>query len=149
MQITDKNGNIYASIGLLNHKITKSFEIKSQVFYADIHWDFLMKSTRKNNVTFVEISKYPAVSRDLALLVNKDITFRQIEDVAYQTERNLLKNIELFDVYEGSNLPEGKKSYAINLTLQDTQKTLTDKQMDKVMQSLINNFKNRLSAELR
>ena len=149
LQITDKNGNIYASIGLLNHKITKSFEIKSQVFYADIHWDFLMKSTRKNNVTFVEISKYPAVSRDLALLVNKDITFRQIEDVAYQTERNLLKNIELFDVYEGNNLPEGKKSYAINLTLQDTQKTLTDKQIDKVMQSLINNFKNRLSAELR
>ena len=82
-------------------------------------------------------------------MVNKDITFRQIEDVAYQTERNLLKNIELFDVYEGSNLPEGKKSYAINLTLQDTQKTLTDKQIDKVMQSLINNFKNRLSAELR
>lgn len=149
LQITDKNGNIYASIGLLNHKITKSFEIRSQVFYADIHWDFLMKSTRKNNVTFVEISKYPAVSRDLALLVNKDITFRQIEDVAYQTERNLLKNIELFDVYEGNNLPEGKKSYAINLTLQDTQKTLTDKQIDKVMQSLINNFKNRLSAELR
>ena len=149
LQITDKNGNIYASIGLLDHKITKSFEIKSQVFYADIHWDFLMKSTRKNNVTFVEISKYPAVSRDLALLVNKDITFRQIEDVAYQTERNLLKNIELFDVYEGNNLPEGKKSYAINLTLQDTQKTLTDKQIDKVMQSLINNFKNRLSAELR
>lgn len=149
LQVCDKNGKIYATLGILNPKVLKLAEIKTQVFYADINWNALMKKNRKNQVSFTEISKYPSVSRDLALLIDKETTFLQVEEVAYKTERKLLKKIELFDVYEGKNLPEGKKSYAVNFTLQDTEKTLTDKQIDKVMQSLINNFKNQLKAELR
>ena len=149
LKISDNKGKIYATCGILNRKILKKTEIKANVFFAELDWDVLMKQTRKNKISFKEISKYPCVSRDLALLIDKSITFQQIENIAYQTERHLLKKIELFDVYEGKNLPEGKKSYAINFTLQDTEKTLTDKQIEKVMQALINNFKQKLQAELR
>lgn len=149
LQITDKNGKIYATIGILSTKILRIAEIKTQVYYADLNWDLLMKKNRKNKVSFTEISKFPTVSRDLALLVDKSTTFQMIEAVAYQTEKNLLKKIDLFDVYEGDKLPEGKKSYAVNFSLQDTNKTLTDKQIEKVMQALINNFKQKLQAELR
>lgn len=149
LQINDKQGKIFATLGVLSPKVLKKADIKTQVYYADIDWNALMKKSRKNKVSFMEISKYPAVSRDLALLIDKEVTFLQIETVAYQTERKLLKKIELFDVYEGKNLPAGKKSYAVNFTLQDTEKTLTDKQIEKVMNALINNFKQRLQAELR
>ena len=149
LKITDNKGKVYATCGILNQKILKMSEIKADVYYAELDWDILMKQTRKNKISFKEISKYPSVSRDLALLLDKQITFQQIESIAYQTERHLLKKIELFDVYEGKNLPEGKKSYAINFTLQDTEKTLTDKQIEKVMQALIKNFKQKLQAELR
>ena len=108
-----------------------------------------MQATRKNRVLFHEISNFPAVSRDLALLVDTDVTFLQIETVAYSTEKKLLKKVELFDVYEGKNLPAGKKSYAVNFVLQDETRTLNDKQIDKVMQSLIRNLQNQLGATLR
>lgn len=149
LQITDKNGKIYATLGIVNNKVLKAAELKAPVYYADLNWDLLMKKNRKNKVSYTEISKFPSVSRDLSLLIDKSVTFQDIETVAYQTERNLLKKIELFDVYEGKNMPENKKSYAVNFTLQDTGKTLTDKQIDKVMQALINNLKNKLQAELR
>ena len=108
-----------------------------------------MKETKKNVLSFQEISNYPKVSRDLALLVDKSVTFLQIEEVAYSSERNLLKRVELFDVYEGKNLPEGKKSYAVNFVLQDESKTLTDKQIEKIMNNLIRNLEQRLGASLR
>jgi phenylalanyl-tRNA synthetase beta chain len=108
-----------------------------------------MKATKKNEVTFTEISKHPAVSRDLALLVDNAVEFAQIEQIARQTEKKLLKKVELFDVYEGKNLPEGKKSYAVNFILQDTEKTMNDKQIDAIMQKLIANLKKQLNAELR
>ena len=108
-----------------------------------------MKAIRKNKVEFTELSKYPAVSRDLALLIDNNVTFAQIVDVARQSEKKLLKKVELFDVYQGKNLPEGKKSYAVNFILQDEQKTLNDKQIDAIMQKLISNLKNKLAAELR
>ena len=108
-----------------------------------------MKQVRKNSVSFKEISKYPAVSRDLALLLDKQVEFAQIEAIAYKTERKYLKSVELFDVYEGKNLPEGKKSYAVNFILQDEQKTLTDKQIEAIMNKLIANIKKELNAELR
>ena len=149
LQITDRNDKVYATLGIVSQKALKKVDLKAQVFYADLDWAALMRKSRKNHVSFTEISKYPAVSRDLALLIDKDITFLQVESVAYQTERNLLKKIELFDVYEGKNLPEGKKSYAVNFTLQDAEKTLNDKNIDRVMQNLINNFKKQLGAELR
>ncbi len=98
---------------------------------------------------YSEISKYPAVSRDLALLIDKNIEFAAIEEVAHQTEKKLLKEVELFDVYEGKNLPEGKKSYAVNFILQDDTKTLNDKQIDAIMTKLITNLKNKLGAQLR
>ena len=108
-----------------------------------------MKATVKNKVLYKEICKYPAVSRDLALLIDKNIEFAQIVEIARQTEKKLLKNVELFDVYEGKNLPEGKKSYAVNFILQDETKTLNDKQIDVIMNKLITNLKNKLGAELR
>ena len=121
----------------------------SPVYYADINWTAVMKQVRKNSVSFKEISKYPAVSRDLALLLDKQVEFAQIEAIAYKTERKYLKSVELFDVYEGKNLPEGKKSYAVNFILQDEQKTLTDKQIEAIMNKLIANIKKELNAELR
>ena len=149
LQITDRNEKVYATMGIISNKVLKLAELKAQIFYADINWQLLMKKNRKNIVSYKEISKFPSVSRDLALLLDKKITFQEIEAVAYQTERNLLKKIELFDVYEGNNLPENKKSYAINFKLQDPNKTLTDKQIDKVMKALMNNFKHKLQADLR
>ena len=107
-----------------------------------------MKAVRKNIVLYHEISRYPAVSRDLALLVDKSVEFAAIEAIAAQTEKKLLKSVELFDVYEG-NLPEGKKSYAVNFILQDESKTLNDKQIENVMNRLITNLKTKLGAELR
>ena len=108
-----------------------------------------MKLTRKNKVEYKELSKYPAVSRDLALLIDKQTEFEQIEKIAFQTEKKLLKRVELFDVYEGKHLPEDKKSYAVNFILQDEQKTLNDKQIDGIMQKLIKNLTEKLGAELR
>ena len=119
------------------------------MFYAEIVWDNVMKAVRKNTVLYHEISRYPAVSRDLALLVDKSVEFAAIEAIATQTEKKLLKSVELFDVYEGKNLPEGKKSYAVNFILQDESKTLNDKQIDNVMSKLIANLKSKLGAELR
>ena len=108
-----------------------------------------MKVVRKNNLQYEELSKYPAVSRDLALLLDNKIEFVQIEEIARQTEKKLLKKVELFDVYQGKNLPIGKKSYAVNFILQDTTKTLNDKAIDAIMQKLIKNLTIKLGAELR
>ncbi|MBQ7742494.1 MAG: phenylalanine--tRNA ligase subunit beta [Bacteroidaceae bacterium] len=149
LQIEDRNGKVYATLGVVSPKALKLAELKTQVYYADLDWEALMRKSRKNKVSFTEISKYPAVSRDLALLIDKEVSFLQVETVAYQTERNLLKKVELFDVYEGKNLPAGKKSYAVNFTLQDTEKTLTDKHIEAVMNKLIQNLTQQLNAELR
>ena len=119
------------------------------MYYADIHWDTVVKAISKKAVSFHEISKYPAVSRDLALLIDKDVKFSDIERVARQSEKKYLKSVELFDVYEGDKLPEGKKSYAVNFILQDESKTLNDKQIDAMMSKLISNLKKELKAELR
>jgi phenylalanyl-tRNA synthetase beta chain len=108
-----------------------------------------MKAVRKINLTFKEISKYPAVSRDLALLVDKSVEFAEIVAIAEKTEKKLLKSVELFDVYEGKNLPAGKKSYAVNFILQDDQKTLNDKAIEAIMKKLIHQLTTQLNAELR
>jgi len=112
-------------------------------------WDKLMQESDKKNVSFTEISRFPAVSRDLALLIDKQITFAQIEQLARNTEKKLLKQVSLFDVYEGKNLPEGKKSYAVNFLLQDETKTLNDKQIDGVMNRIRQNLEKELGAQLR
>jgi len=147
--IENRGGKKMVEMGVVSRQLQKKAGIDNPVYFADLNWNVLMKVIRKNKVEFSEISKYPAVSRDLALLLDENIEFRQIEEIARQTERKLLKSVELFDVYEGKNLPAGKKSYAVNFILQDAEKTMGDKQIDAIMQKLINNLKQKLGAELR
>lgn len=149
LTIKNRGGKIIAELGIVCNKLLKLVDVAGEVYFAEINWTTLMKLTRKNKVEYKELSKYPAVSRDLALLIDKQTEFEQIEKIAFQTEKKLLKRVELFDVYEGKNLPEGKKSYAVNFILQDEQKTLNDKQIDGIMQKLIKNLTEKLGAELR
>jgi phenylalanyl-tRNA synthetase beta chain len=147
--IENRGGKKLIEMGILSKKLLKKFDLQQPVYFAELNWTQLMKATKKNEVTFTEISKHPAVSRDLALLVDNSVEFAQIEQIARQSEKKLLKKVELFDVYEGKNLPAGKKSYAVNFILQDTEKTMNDKQIDAIMQKLIANLKKQLNAELR
>ena len=149
LAITDRNGKVYVEFGQVAKAVTAQFDLGSDVYYADLNWTLIMRATRKNTISFKEISKYPAVSRDLALLVDKTVEFAQIEQIAYAAEKKLLKKVTLFDVYEGKNLEPGKKSYAVNFTLQDDQKTMNDKQTDAIMQKIINSLEKQLGAKLR
>ncbi len=144
-----RSGKVLCEMGTVCHKLLKKMDIDQEVFFADINWSNLMRAIKKNEVLYHDISKFPSVSRDLALLIDKSVEFEQIEQIAHQTEKKLLKSVELFDVYEGKNLPEGKKSYAVNFILQDETKTLNDKQIEAIMTKLINNLKQKLNAELR
>lgn len=134
--------------GTVKKSILKHFDIKQEVFYADFDWNVILKSI-SNKIKFVEIPKYPEVRRDLALLLDESVAFEEIYSIARQTEKSLLKEITLFDVYVGKNLPEGKKSYAVGFTIQDDSKTLTDTQIEKIMSKLLNNFQTQLGAQLR
>ena len=144
-----RSGKLLCEMGTVSHKLLKNMDIDQDVFYADINWNNIMRAIKKNETLYHDISKFPSVSRDLALLIDKSVEFEQIEQIARQTEKKLLKSVELFDVYEGKNLPEGKKSYAVNFILQDETKTLNDKQIEAIMTKLINNLKQKLGAELR
>lgn len=149
LSFKNRGGKLLAELGVVDKALLKNADISNDVYFADINWTSLMKAIRKNKVEFSEISKYPAVSRDLALLLDQKIEFAEIQNIAFQTEKKLLKKVELFDVYEGKNLPTGKKSYAVNFILQDEQKTLNDKQIDAIMQKLVSNLTKTLGAELR
>jgi phenylalanyl-tRNA synthetase beta chain len=127
----------------------KRIDIDTDVFFGEINLDNLLKKTANRVVRFSEISRFPAVSRDMALLVDKNVTFAQIEQIARKSGKKLLKEVSLFDVYEGSNLPKGKKSYAVNFVLQDDEKTLTDRQIDEIMQKIRINLEKELGATLR
>ena len=144
-----RSGKVLCEMGTVSHKLLKKMDIEQDVFFADINWNNLMRAIKKNETLYHDISKFPSVSRDLALLIDKNVEFEQIEQIARQTEKKLLKSVELFDVYEGKNLPDGKKSYAVNFILQDETKTLNDKQIEAIMTKLINNLKQKLGAELR
>ena len=149
LTIENRGGKKLVEMGIISKKLQKQFGLDNPVYYAELNWTVLMKVIKKNEVLYTEISKFPAVSRDLALLVDNSVEFAQIEQVARQTEKKLLKKVELFDVYEGDKLPVGKKSYAVNFILQDEEKTMGDKQIDAIMQKLIANIKKQLNAELR
>ena len=149
LAIKARSGKLLCEMGTVSHKLLKKMDIDQDVFFADINWNNLMRAIKKNETLYHDISKFPSVSRDLALLIDKSVEFEQIEQIARQTEKKLLKSVELFDVYEGKNLPEGKKSYAVNFILQDETKTLNDKQIEAIMTKLINNLKQKLGAELR
>lgn len=135
--------------GLVKKPILKHFGITQEVLYADFNWDGILEITRLNTIKFTDIPKYPAVKRDFALLLNESVGYESVYRIAQQTEKKLLKDINLFDVYQGKNLPKGKKSYAVSFTLQDDRKTLTDKQIDRIMAKLQASFEKELGAELR
>jgi phenylalanyl-tRNA synthetase beta chain len=135
--------------GMVQKKILKHFGISQEVLFADFNWDNVITTAKHNTIKFKDIPKYPEVRRDFALLLDDHITFEQIDTIAMQTEKRLLKNVDLFDVYQGKNLPKGKKSYAVSFILQDENSTLTDKQIDNIMKKLQVNFEKELGAELR
>lgn len=137
------------SFGVVKNSILKHFSISQNVLFADFNWDNIIEVAKRNKIKFTAIPKYPEVRRDFALLLDDNVTFEQIHTIAKQTEKQLLKNVSLFDVYEGKNLPKGKKSYAVSFMFLDEHKTLTDKVIDKIMSKLQSNFENKLGAELR
>lgn len=137
------------SFGTVQKSILKKFDIDQEVLFADFNWDAMLDASKTNQFTFQEIPKYPAVRRDFALLLDESVSFSQIEEIALKFGKKLLKKVDLFDVYTGKNLPEGKKSYAIKFIFQDEHKTLTDKQVDKLMAKLQTQFENELGANLR
>ena len=140
LSVNTKGGKRLATFGVVTKKLLKVF---------DIDWKELMKAIRSVKISYKEISKFPAVKRDLALLLDKNVQFAEIEKIAYETEKKLLKEVELFDVYEGKNLEAGKKSYAVSFLLQDESQTLNDKMIDKIMSKLVKNLEEKLNAKLR
>ena len=149
LTIENRGGKQLIEMGIITKKLLKQFGLDAPVYYAELNWSALMKVVKKNEVLYTEVPKFPAVSRDLALLVDNSVEFAQIEQIARQTEKKLLKKVELFDVYEGDKLPAGKKSYAVNFILQDEEKTMGDKQIEAIMNKLIAQIKKQLGAELR
>ncbi len=143
------NNQKIAQLGILGKNILKQSDIQADVYYADIHWTLLLNAIKKHKVAYTPLPRFPEVKRDLALLVDKEVTFSTIEMCAKRTEKELLKSVSIFDVYEGQHLPEGKKSYAVSFLLRDDSKTLNDKQIEKTMEKLINAFKRELGAQIR
>lgn len=144
-----KGQKVLVSFGAVNAEALNKADVDGQVYYADFDWDLVIRSIRKNEIKFKEVSKYPAVRRDLALLLDDSITFEQLKNIAVKSERKLLKGVNIFDVYKGDKLPEGKKSYALSFTIQDEEKTLNDKQIDSIIQKLIINFEKETGAVVR
>ena len=149
LDLSTNNTKTIVSFGNLNSKTLTAFDIKQAVFYADFNWNNIIKLLSAKEIEFVEIPKFPEVRRDLALLINKEIEFGEIVKIAYQVEKNILKKVTLFDIYEGDKLEAGKKSYAVSFILQDTEKTLNDKQIDGIMNRLIKTYNEKLGATLR
>ena len=147
--ISNRGGKLIVQFGVVSKKQTSKLDIEAPVYFADFNWNALMKTVKNKSVSFTEIPKFPAVSRDLALLLDKNIEFAEIEKIAYQSEKKVLKEVRLFDVYEGKNLEEGKKSYAVNFLLQDEQKTMNDKQIEAIMSKIEQNICKQLNAKVR
>jgi phenylalanyl-tRNA synthetase beta chain len=135
--------------GTVSKASLKLLDISGEVFYADFDWDLIIRSVRNNKIFYKEVSKFPSVRRDLSMLLNKDVSFDQLKQIALKTEKAILREVNVFDVYVGDKLPEGKKSYALSFILQDEEKTLADKQIDAIMQKLILNFEKQVGAEIR
>lgn len=135
--------------GVVKRSLLKEFGIKQEVLFADFNWDTILKITGNKNIKITDLAKFPAVKRNLALLLDTKTEFKELYNAAFQSEKKLLKEVDLFDVYEGENLPEGKKSYAVSFLLQDETKTLADKQIDKIMQKLQQTFEKNFNAVLR
>ncbi len=144
-----KGDKALAEFGTVSKAALKLLDISGDVFYADFDWDLVIRSVRNNKIFYKEVSKFPSVRRDLSMLLNKDVSFDQLKQIALKTEKGILREVNVFDVYVGDKLPEGKKSYALSFVLQDEEKTLADKQIDAIMQKLILNFEKQVGAEIR
>ncbi len=144
------NKKTIVEFGAVSKSVLKSMDIKNEVFYADFNWDLILEVVKKGKaLMYAEVPKFPEVKRDLALLIDKAVKFEQLEQLAYQSEKSLLKSVNLFDVYEGDKLPAGKKSYALSFIIQDENATLTDKQIEKIMEKLIKTYQEKAGAEIR
>src|SRR5215217_1110041 len=144
-----RGDKVLVTFGAVTAADRKKADIDKDVFYADFDWAMLLDIVKKNKIINMEVSKYPAVRRDLSMLVDTNVSFDDLKTIAFKTERKLIKNVQVFDVYVGDKLPAGKKSYALNFTLQDEEQTLTDKQIDSVMQKIISNLAQTAKAEIR
>ena len=149
LDINTRSGKNLGTLGILAKKLASKFDIKQEVIYCELDWHALVNLSLRKSVSYSPLAKTMPVKRDLALLLDKAVGMDQVEATVRESERRLLKDITLFDVYEGKNLPEGKKSYAIAITLQDAEKTLNDKQIEAVMSKIITNLTKKLGAELR
>lgn len=143
------NGKEMLQIGLVSPKIRRRTDVKQDVYYLEMDFETLVKATKKQRIVAVELSKFPEVKRDLALLVEKSVSFAALREVAFATDRKLLKSVSLFDVYEGNKLPEGKKSYALSFILEDKTRTLDDKSIERVMANLTTQFEQKCGAQVR
>lgn len=144
-----KNKTTFIEMGTVEPSVLKKAECKGEVVFVKFNWNCLLEFAENNSIRFKDIPKYPAVKRDFALLLDEATSYQEVHDIAFRTERKLLKEVSLFDVYKGKKLPEGKKSYAVSFTIQDESKTLTDKQIDKLMSKLQNSYEHQLGATLR
>jgi len=144
-----RNNKQLVKFGAVASEALKKVDLDKDVFYADFNFDMILAISRKNKIVYEEISKYPAVRRDLSMLIDKSVTFGQLKQIAQKTERKLLQEVSVFDVYQGDKLPAGKKSYALSFILQDSEKTLTDKAIDSMMQKLVYNLEKEAGAEIR
>lgn len=143
------NNKVVAEAGRISRKYLSQFDIGQEVYYGNIEWDLLLKIVKNHTIAFHELPKYPSVRRDLALLLDRGVKFSKVSETAFRTEKNILQDISLFDVYESDSLGSNKKSYAVSFTLRDDLRTLTDKSIDKVMNNLINAFEKELNAHIR
>lgn len=143
------NGKELLSMGVVASKIRAKFDLKQEVYFLEMDFDRLLKASKKHRIAAEELSKFPEVKRDLALLVDKEVTFEKLRSIALSTEKKLLKSVSLFDVYEGDKLPAGKKSYALSFVLEDKSQTLTDKVIEKVMNNLMAQFERQAGAQVR
>jgi phenylalanyl-tRNA synthetase beta chain len=144
-----KGRNSLVEFGLINKKVKRHFDVEAETLFADFNWDLILETISTENFSLKPIPKYPSVKRDFALLLDNDVSFGKLKAAALQTEKQLLKDVSLFDVYTGTKLPKGKKSYALSFTIQDDRKTLTDKQVDKIMTKLQQRFEKDFGASLR
>jgi phenylalanyl-tRNA synthetase beta chain len=143
------NNKLIAEAGRISKEYLAKFDIGQEVYYAHIEWDYFLKLISNHSIHYSELPKYPWVRRDLALLLDKGVKFRQIRDIAFRTEKHILKEVDLFDVYENESLGQNKKSYAVSFILRDDLKTLTDKNIEKVMKNLVDAFEKDLNARIR
>jgi len=143
------NKKLVAEAGRISKSYLSKFDIGQDVYWGHIEWNYLLKLIKTHTISFHELPKYPSVKRDLALLLDRGIKFSQIRDIAFRTEKNILHDVNLFDVYENDSLGKNKKSYAVSFILRDDIKTMTDKNIEKIMNNLMKAFENELNAQIR